>query len=316
MPLKKTESSRDLTLPVNYKHKRFEVTARTGERLNKGINDGELTIQSPEDKDFARYKHDQENYDHNKKKGKIPLSKEPASEDTYHNTNTTPDQRDPKVGYHLSGEKSNVSYPNPPPGYGAVDVNESRYGDYTNLATRFGGKSKRIKSKTKSCCSVRKSAKVCRRKTDNKKFRLPRRFSRKTCLAKKPRGFTMRSSCAPYKGCKKTRKGGMMGNTELTDEEILEELKKYPSAYKKLIDDMFEGTNELSEEEAVNLRKQVEQKAINTIKSVTNSLREMPEPQRSQLLRSLFNIEENYRTRSGGYKKSSYKTRKNKNKRQ
>jgi len=71
-----------------------------------------------------------------------------------------------------------------------------------------GGKSKRRKSKTKSCCSVRKSAKVCRRKTDNKKFRLPRRFSRKTCLAKKPRGFTMRSSCAPYKGCKKTRKSG------------------------------------------------------------------------------------------------------------
>ena len=81
---------------------------------------------------------------------------------------------------------------------------------------------------------------------------------------------------------------------------------------------MFEGTNELSGEEEVNLRKQVEQKAINTIKSVTNSLREMPEPQRSQLLSSLFNIEGNYRTNygSGGYKKLSYKTRKNKNKRQ
>jgi len=66
-------------------------------------------------------------------------------------------------------------------------------------------KSKGGKSKIKSCCSVRKSAKVCRRKTDNKKFSLPRRFSRKTCLSKKPRGFTMRSSCAPYKGCKKTK---------------------------------------------------------------------------------------------------------------
>ena len=67
-------------------------------------------------------------------------------------------------------------------------------------------KSQGGKSKIKSCCSVRKSAKVCRRKTDNKKFSLPRRFSRKTCLSKKPRGFTMRSSCAPYKGCKKTKK--------------------------------------------------------------------------------------------------------------
>jgi hypothetical protein len=101
-----------------------------------------------------------------------------------------------------------------------VDQNYHRYGDHTDNERlipgnygspekKSGGKSKRIKSKTKSCCSVRKSAKVCRRKTDNKKFRLPRRFSRKTCLAKKPRGFTMRSSCAPYKGCNKTRKCGV-----------------------------------------------------------------------------------------------------------
>lgn len=79
-------------------------------------------------------------------------------------------------------------------------------GVFNRLTQNIHSPNKGGKSKTKSCCSVRKSAKVCRRKTDNKKFRLPRRFSRKTCLAKKPRGFTMRSSCAPYKGCKKTRK--------------------------------------------------------------------------------------------------------------
>jgi len=79
-------------------------------------------------------------------------------------------------------------------------------GVFNRLTQNIHSPNKGGKSKTKSCCSVRKSAKVCRRKTDNKKFRLPRRFSRKTCLSKKNRGFTMRSSCAPYKGCKKTRK--------------------------------------------------------------------------------------------------------------
>lgn len=52
-----------------------------------------------------------------------------------------------------------------------------------------------------SCCSHNKTAKTCSRKGDKKVFSLPRRFSRKQC--KNPRGFTMRSSCAPYKNCAK-----------------------------------------------------------------------------------------------------------------
>lgn len=50
-----------------------------------------------------------------------------------------------------------------------------------------------------SCCSHNKTAKKCIRISDKKVFSLPRRFSRKQC--RKPRGFTMRSSCAPYKNC-------------------------------------------------------------------------------------------------------------------
>ncbi len=57
------------------------------------------------------------------------------------------------------------------------------------------------------CCNHKKTAKKCRRKKDNKTFKLPRRFSKKKCL-KGVKGFTMRSSCAPYKGCKK---GGGIG---------------------------------------------------------------------------------------------------------
>ena len=59
-----------------------------------------------------------------------------------------------------------------------------------------------------NCCrSSKKSkkSKKCKRK-DGKEFSLPRRFSKKKCLTQKVRGFTMRSSCAPYKYCKKSKK--------------------------------------------------------------------------------------------------------------
>ncbi len=58
------------------------------------------------------------------------------------------------------------------------------------------------------CCKSNSSTKKCVRKEDNKVFNLPRRFSRKKCLTSKPKGFTMKASCAPYKNCKKTYKGG------------------------------------------------------------------------------------------------------------
>lgn len=49
------------------------------------------------------------------------------------------------------------------------------------------------------CCKHSIRDKKCTRKKDKKTFKLPRRFSRKNC--KNPRGFTMRSSCAPYNDC-------------------------------------------------------------------------------------------------------------------
>ena len=58
------------------------------------------------------------------------------------------------------------------------------------------------------CCKTNNSTKKCIRKEDNKVFTFPRRFSRKKCLSSKPKGFTLRASCAPYKNCKKTYKGG------------------------------------------------------------------------------------------------------------
>ena len=55
----------------------------------------------------------------------------------------------------------------------------------------------------KDCCKVGPKTKECVRKSDKKTFKFPRRFSKKHCLTKKIKGFTMRASCAPFKGCKK-----------------------------------------------------------------------------------------------------------------
>jgi len=54
----------------------------------------------------------------------------------------------------------------------------------------------------KDCCLSTKSDKECIRKKDKKTFKLPRKFSKERCK-KGIKGFTMRSSCAPYKNCKK-----------------------------------------------------------------------------------------------------------------
>lgn len=51
------------------------------------------------------------------------------------------------------------------------------------------------------CCKISKNSnkKKCIRKKDSKIFKLPRKFSKKKC--KNPKGFSMISSCSPYKYC-------------------------------------------------------------------------------------------------------------------
>jgi len=53
------------------------------------------------------------------------------------------------------------------------------------------------------CCNIKNyKSKKCIRK-DGKEFNLPRKFSIKTCKRKKIKGFTMISSCVPFKFCGK-----------------------------------------------------------------------------------------------------------------
>ena len=56
------------------------------------------------------------------------------------------------------------------------------------------------------CCKSNNRTKKCRRKTDNKIFTLPRKFSKTRCINNKIKGFSMKSSCAPYKKCKRRNK--------------------------------------------------------------------------------------------------------------
>lgn len=61
----------------------------------------------------------------------------------------------------------------------------------------------------KNCCKSGPKTKKCVRKSDKKQFTFPRRFSKKQCLSQEIKGFTMRSSCAPYKDCKRQNGGRM-----------------------------------------------------------------------------------------------------------
>lgn len=60
---------------------------------------------------------------------------------------------------------------------------------------------KRKTIKITNCCKSSNKDKICHREEDNKVFKLPRRFSKKDCRSKKVRGYSMKSSCAPYKYC-------------------------------------------------------------------------------------------------------------------
>lgn len=63
----------------------------------------------------------------------------------------------------------------------------------------------------KDCCKHSSRSKKCIRDKDKKVFNLPRKFTKKICLTKPIKGFTKKSSCAPYLHCKKM-KGGSKNN--------------------------------------------------------------------------------------------------------
>ena len=55
--------------------------------------------------------------------------------------------------------------------------------------------------KVPSCCTHTKKDKQCIRTKDKKVFDLPRKVDREICLSRDIKGFSIKSSCAPYKDC-------------------------------------------------------------------------------------------------------------------
>jgi uncharacterized protein (DUF2237 family) len=79
----------------------------------------------------------------------------------------------------------------------------------------------------KDCCLSTKSDKECIRKKDKKTFKLPRKFSKERCK-KGIKGFTMRSSCAPYKGCNKKGGGNYKSKQKNMNKKTLRICSKNP----------------------------------------------------------------------------------------
>jgi hypothetical protein len=80
-----------------------------------------------------------------------------------------------------------------------------------------------------SCCNHTEKDKVCTRK-DKKTFKLPRKYNRKQC--RKKQGFSMKSSCAPYKYCREKRK-------KTVRLPRLRPLSNYPKKHKYKLKDPF-----------------------------------------------------------------------------
>ena len=92
---------------------------------------------------------------------------------------------------------------------------------------------------SKDCCKITNDniETGCYRKSDNKIFSLPRKFSKKRCLNGPINGFTMRSSCAPFLECrnksslksvnfKKTKNTNKVKNTKNNKKDKIEKTKR------------------------------------------------------------------------------------------
>lgn len=102
---------------------------------------------------------------------------------------------------------------------------------------KLGGSSSDI-SEIVDCCHHTANDKECQRRSDSHVFSLPRKFSLTQC--QDIRGFSMRSSCAPYKDCRinniKPKIGGGNGSKDDNNDPILtpEEFNKISEQAKHL----------------------------------------------------------------------------------
>lgn len=98
---------------------------------------------------------------------------------------------------------------------GSVLLKRNSYKIDKHVLDEYGVKKIKLPKKNKNkslkdndrvinCCKSGKKTITCVRSGDNKIFKIKgRRFTKKRCIDGPVRGFTMRSSCAPWKNCKK-----------------------------------------------------------------------------------------------------------------
>ena len=97
---------------------------------------------------------------------------------------------------------------------GSVLLKRNSYKIDKHVLDEYGVKKIKLPKKNKNkslkggrvinCCKSGKKTLTCVRSGDDKIFKIKgRRFTKKRCIDGPVRGFTMRSSCAPWKNCKK-----------------------------------------------------------------------------------------------------------------
>ena len=102
------------------------------------------------------------------------------------------------------------------------------------------------------CCKSTRKNKKCTRK-DGKHFSLQRRFTKKKCIKGPVKGFTMRSSCAPYKFCKNKTRKKQSGGSDPEEKTQLPNLQQSADLLRTSLGIHRQGQNAMWENQVIRL---------------------------------------------------------------
>ena len=103
-----------------------------------------------------------------------------------------------------------------------------------------------------NCCKSTRKNKKCTRK-DGKHFSLQRRFTKKKCIKGLVKGFTMRSSCAPYKFCKNKTRKKQRGGSDPEEKTQLPNLQQSADILRSSLGIHRQGQNAMWENQVIRL---------------------------------------------------------------
>ena len=103
-----------------------------------------------------------------------------------------------------------------------------------------------------NCCKSTRKNKKCTRK-DGKHFSLQRKFTKKRCIKGPVKGFTMRSSCAPYKFCKNKTRKKQRGGSDPEEKTQLPNLQQSADLLRNSLGIHRQGQNAMWEQQVIRL---------------------------------------------------------------